>query len=124
KTLPYPGFPTDMQPQMMSLLCLIEGSSIVTETIFENRFMHVAELTRMGAKIKIDGRTAFIEGVNKLTGCEVKATDLRAGAAMILVGLVAEGTTEIGDIYHIDRGYQDIEKKFRGLGADIERIKY
>lgn len=124
KTLPYPGFPTDMQPQMMSLLCLIEGSSIVTETIFENRFMHVAELTRMGAKIKIDGRTAFVEGVNKLTGCEVKATDLRAGAAMILVGLVAEGTTEIGDIYHIDRGYQDIEKKFRGLGADIERVKY
>ena len=124
KTAPYPGFPTDMQPQMMSLLCLIEGSSIVTETIFENRFMHVAELTRMGAKIKIDGRTAFVEGVNKLTGCEVKATDLRAGAAMILVGLVAEGTTEIGDIYHIDRGYQDIEKKFRGLGADIERVKY
>lgn len=124
KTLPYPGFPTDMQPQMMSLLSLVEGSSIITETIFENRFMHVPEFNRMGAKIKIDGRTAFIEGVNKLTGCEVKATDLRAGAAMILVGLVAEGTTEIKDIYHIDRGYKDIEKKFRGLGADVERVEY
>lgn len=123
KTLPYPGFPTDMQPQMMSLLSLVQGSSIVTETIFENRFMHVAELTRMGAKIKIDGRTAFIEGVSKLTGCEVKATDLRAGAAMILVGLVAEGNTEIRDIYHIDRGYINIEEKFRGLGADIVRVR-
>ena len=124
KTLPYPGFPTDMQPQMMSLLSLIKGSSMITETIFENRFMHVPELIRMGAKIKIDGRTAFIEGVPRLTGCEVKATDLRAGAAMILAGLVAEGTTEISDVYHIDRGYQDIEKKFTGLGADIRRVIY
>ena len=124
KTLPYPGFPTDMQPQMMSLLCLVPGSSMITETIFENRFMHVSEFNRMGAKIKIDGRTAFIEGVDKLTGCEVKATDLRAGAAMVLVGLVAEGTTEIKDIYHIDRGYQNIEKKFRGLGADVQRVEY
>ncbi|MGG7176917.1 UDP-N-acetylglucosamine 1-carboxyvinyltransferase [Clostridium paraputrificum] len=122
KTMPYPGFPTDMQPQMMSLLSLIAGPSMITETVFENRFMHVAELVRMGAKIKIDGRTAFIEGVTKLTGCEVKATDLRAGAAMILAGLVAEGQTEIGDIYHIDRGYIDIEEKFRGLGAEINRI--
>ncbi|NLK94353.1 MAG: UDP-N-acetylglucosamine 1-carboxyvinyltransferase [Clostridiales bacterium] len=123
KTMPYPGFPTDMQPQMMSLLSTINGSSIVTETVFENRFMHVQELIRMGANIKIDGRTAFIEGVPKLTGCEVKATDLRAGAAMILAGLVAEGTTEIGDIYHIDRGYTNIEYKFNSLGADICRVK-
>ncbi|MBE6050169.1 MAG: UDP-N-acetylglucosamine 1-carboxyvinyltransferase [Clostridium sp.] len=121
KTMPYPGFPTDMQPQMMSLLSLVEGSSMVTETVFENRFMHVAELLRMGAKIKIDGRTAFIEGVSKLTGCEVKATDLRAGAAMILAGLVAEGKTEISNVYHIDRGYIDIEKKFSKLGANVFR---
>lgn len=122
KTLPYPGFPTDMQAQMMSLLSIVKGVSVITETVFENRFMHVAELLRMGANIKIDGRTAIIEGVPKLTGCEVKATDLRAGAAMILSGLVAEGQTEISDIYHIDRGYVDIEGKFRKLGAEIYRI--
>ena len=122
KTMPYPGFPTDMQPQMMSLLSLIEAPSMITETVFENRFMHVQELARMGANIKIDGRTAFIEGVSKLTGCQVKATDLRAGAAMILAGLVAEGYTEVNDIYHIDRGYMNIEEKFRSLGADIERV--
>ena len=104
KTMPYPGFPTDMQPQMMSLLSVVKGSSIITETVFENRFMHVSELTRMGANLKIDGRSVFIEGVNKLTGCEVRATDLRAGAAMILAGLVADGQTDIKDIYHIDRG--------------------
>ncbi len=121
KTMPYPGFPTDMQPQMMSLLSLIEGSSMVTETVFENRFMHVAELIRMGAKIKIDGRTAFIEGVERFTGCEVKATDLRAGAAMILAGLVADGKTEISNVYHIDRGYINIEDKFSKLGANIFR---
>ncbi|MBS5952067.1 MAG: UDP-N-acetylglucosamine 1-carboxyvinyltransferase, partial [Clostridium sp.] len=102
KTLPYPGFPTDMQPQMMALLSICKGSSIITETVFENRFMHVAELVRMGANIKIDGRTAIIEGVDSLTGCDVKATDLRAGAAMILAGLVAHGRTEISDLYHID----------------------
>ncbi|MDZ7548604.1 UDP-N-acetylglucosamine 1-carboxyvinyltransferase, partial [Clostridium perfringens] len=111
KTLPYPGFPTDMQAQMMTLLSVTKGSSIITETIFENRFMHVAELVRMGANIKIDGRTAIIEGVDSLTGCDVKATDLRAGAAMILAGLVAQGNTEISDIYHIDRGYVNIEEK-------------
>lgn len=122
KTLPYPGFPTDMQPQMMSLLSLIEGSSVITETVFENRFMHVAELIRMGASIKIDGRTAILDGVSNLTGCEVKATDLRAGAAMILAGLVAHGETEIGELYHIDRGYTNIEEKFRKLGADIYRV--
>lgn len=123
KTLPYPGFPTDMQPQMMSLLSVVNGVSIITETVFENRFMHVAELQRMGANIKIDGRTAIIEGVSKLTGCEVKATDLRAGAAMILSGLIAKGETIIGDIYHIDRGYVDIEEKFSKLGAEIYRAK-
>lgn len=122
KTLPYPGFPTDMQAQMMGLLSIIEGVSVITETVFENRFMHVAELNRMGANIKIDGRTAIIEGVPKFTGCQVKATDLRAGAAMILSGLAADGETEISDIYHIDRGYVNIEEKFRNLGAEIYRI--
>ena len=122
KTLPYPGFPTDMQAQMMALLSVCKGSSIITETVFENRFMHVAELVRMGANIKIDGRTAIIEGVDSLTGCAVKATDLRAGAAMILAGLVAHGRTEISELYHIDRGYVDIEEKFRGLGANIYRV--
>lgn len=121
KTMPFPGFPTDMQPQMMALLTLVEGTSVITETVFENRFMHVSELVRMGAKVKIDGRTAVIEGVKTLTGCEVKATDLRAGAAMILAGLVANGETIIGDIYHIDRGYVSIEEKFRKLGVDIYR---
>ena len=122
KTLPYPGFPTDMQAQIMSLLSVTEGVSVITETVFENRFMHVAELQRMGANIKIDGRTAIVEGVPKFTGCQVKATDLRAGAAMILGGLVAEGETTVSDIYHIDRGYVDIEGKFRNIGADIYRI--
>ena len=122
KTLPYPGFPTDMQAQIMSLLSVTEGVSVITETVFENRFMHVAELQRMGANIKIDGRTGIVEGVPKLTGCQVKATDLRAGAAMILGGLVAEGETTVSDVYHIDRGYVDIEGKFRNIGADIYRI--
>ena len=124
KTMPYPGFPTDMQPQMMSLLSIVKGSSMITETVFENRFMHVSELSRMGANLKINGRSVFIEGVDKLTGCEVRATDLRAGAAMILAGLVADGQTDIKDIYHIDRGYVDIEKKFSLLGADIYRREY
>lgn len=123
KTMPYPGFPTDMQPQMMALLSVTKGVSVITETVFENRFMHVGELGRMGANIKIDGRVAIVEGVKNLTGCEVKATDLRAGAAMILAGLVANGETEIGDIYHIDRGYTCIEDKFRKLGADIFRVQ-
>jgi UDP-N-acetylglucosamine 1-carboxyvinyltransferase len=123
KTMPYPGFPTDMQAQMMSLLCTVKGTSIITETIFENRFMHAQELKRMGSNIKIDGRSAVVEGVDMLTGSEVKATDLRAGAALILAGLAAEGETTIGDIYHVDRGYVDIENKLKGLGADINRIK-
>lgn len=123
KTMPYPGFPTDMQAQMMALLCTVKGTSLITETIFENRFMHASELKRMGATIKIDGRSAVIEGVDRLTGADVKATDLRAGAALILAALAAEGTTTIGDVYHIDRGYVGIEKKFSVLGADIKRVK-
>jgi len=122
KTMPYPGFPTDMQAQMMALLSTIKGTSIITETIFENRFMHVSEMKRMGADVKIDGRSAVIEGVSKLTGTEVKATDLRAGAALILCALVAEGKTEITDVYHIDRGYVKIEEKLNKLGADIKRV--
>ncbi len=122
KTLPYPGFPTDMQAQMMAMLVIAEGRSKVTETVFENRFMHVVELNRMGADITTDGRSAVITGPAHLTGCTVRATDLRAGAAMILAGLVAEGATEICDIYHIDRGYEEIVAKLRNLGADIERV--
>ncbi len=122
KTLPYPGFPTDMQAQMMAMMVIAEGRSKVTETVFENRFMHVVELNRMGAQISTEGRSAVIDGPCKLTGCDVRATDLRAGAAMILAGLVAEGTTRIGDLHHIDRGYENIVAKLKNLGADIERI--
>lgn len=123
KTMPYPGFPTDMQAQMMAMLVVSEGRSRVTETVFENRFMHVVELNRMGANITTEGRSATLSGPVQLTGCQVRATDLRAGAAMILAGLVADGVTEIGDIYHIDRGYENIVQKLRALGADIERIE-
>ena len=123
KTLPYPGFPTDMQAQMMAMMVVSEGRSKVTETVFENRFMHVIELNRMGANITTEGRGAIVEGPCKLTGCDVRATDLRAGAAMILAGLVAEGTTRIGELHHIDRGYEDIVAKFKNLGADIERVE-
>jgi len=122
KTLPYPGFPTDMQAQFMALMTVATGTSVVTETVFENRFMHVDELKRMGANIKIEGRSAVVEGVHKLTGCEVKAPDLRAGASLVLAGLVAQGQTEIGCIHHIERGYEDIVDKLRGLGAVIERV--
>ena len=122
KTLPYPGFPTDMQAQIMAMMVVSEGNSRVTETVFENRFMHVAELNRMGAKITTADRSANIEGPAKLVGCDVRATDFRAGAAMILAGLVAEGETRIGDLFHIDRGYEDIVEKLRNLGADIERV--
>ncbi len=122
KTLPYPGFPTDMQAQMMAMMVISEGRSKVTETVFENRFMHVVELNRMGADISIEGRSAVIEGLCKLTGCDVRATDLRAGAAMILAGLVAEGTTRISDLHHIDRGYENIVAKLQSLGAEIERV--
>lgn len=122
KTLPYPGFPTDMQAQMMAMLSVAEGRSKITETVFENRFMHVVELNRMGANITTEGRSAVITGPAHLTGCTVRATDLRAGAAMILAGLVSEGATEICDIYHIDRGYEEIAAKLTRLGADIKRV--
>lgn len=119
KTMPYPGFPTDMQSVFTVLMCMSEGTSIVTETVFENRFMHIDELKRMGANVKIEGKSAVIDGVKNLSGCQVKATDLRAGAALILAGLVSEGTTEVFDVYHIFRGYENIIEKLQGLGADI-----
>lgn len=122
KTLPYPGFPTDMQAQFMAMLTIADGTGLVTETVFENRFMHVDELKRMGACIKVDGRTAIVEGVPSLNGCQVKATDLRAGAAMVLAGLVANGETEVSYIHHIDRGYDNLVEKLCGLGADICRV--
>ncbi|MBE7048122.1 MAG: UDP-N-acetylglucosamine 1-carboxyvinyltransferase [Ruminococcaceae bacterium] len=121
KTLPFPGFPTDMQAPMTALLSIARGIALVTETIFENRFMHVAELCRMGASIKVAGRCAMIEGCNHLTGAKVTATDLRAGAALVIAGLAARGDTEISDIHHIDRGYAALEKKLQQLGADIRR---
>lgn len=122
KTLPYPGFPTDMQAQFMAMLTIADGTGLVTETVFENRFMHVDELKRMGACIKADGRTSIVEGVPSLNGCQVKATDLRAGAAMVLAGLVANGETEVSYIHHIDRGYDNLVEKLCGLGADICRV--
>ncbi len=121
KTMPHPGFPTDMQPQIATLLTLAEGTSIVTEGIWSNRFRYVDELRRMGADISVDGKVAVIEGTGHLTGAQVKACDLRAGAALIIAGLAATGTTEIEDIYHIERGYEDMDKKLRGVGALIEK---
>ncbi len=123
RTTEYPGFPTDMQAQFMALNAIAEGSAKVTETIFENRFMHVNEMVRLGAKIEIDGKFAVIEGVEKLSGATVMATDLRASASLVIAGLVAEGETLIDRIYHLDRGYDQMEAKLRGIGADIERIK-
>ncbi|MGI9862791.1 UDP-N-acetylglucosamine 1-carboxyvinyltransferase [Moorella naiadis] len=121
KTMPYPGFPTDMQAQFMALLTTARGSSMVTETVFENRFMHVNELKRMGASIVIEGHCAVIKGKNKLTGAPVKATDLRAGAALIIAGLMAEGETSISCVQHIDRGYENLVAKLQALGAQIRR---
>ena len=121
KTMPYPGFPTDMQAPFMSLMAVAKGTSVITETVFENRFLHAGELQRMGADIKTDGRCAVIEGVDEMTGAKVRATDLRAGAALILSALAAKGDTEISDIYHIERGYYCIDEKLRRLGADIRR---
>lgn len=121
KTAPHPGFPTDMQPQMAVVLSLAEGTSTITEDIWDNRFKYVDELRRMGAKMQIEGKTSIIEGVERLYGADVRATDLRAGAALVIAGLVAQGTTTIGDIHHIDRGYEGLEEKLRGLGADIKR---
>ncbi len=122
KTLPYPGFPTDMQPQIATLLATAEGTSIVTESVWDNRFRYVDELKRMGANIQVDGKIAVIEGVNHLTGAPVKACDLRAGAAMVIAGLIATGTTEIEDIRHIDRGYENIVEKISALGGDIKKV--
>ncbi|MEI7025696.1 UDP-N-acetylglucosamine 1-carboxyvinyltransferase [Paenibacillus sp. y28] len=124
KTLPYPGFPTDMQSQMMALLLTADGTGIVTETVFENRFMHVEELKKLNAQIRVDGRTAIVSGSNRLKGSKVCATDLRAGAALILAALVAEGETEISGTHHIDRGYDDITRKLQMIGADIRRVEF
>ena len=123
RTTEYPGFPTDMQAQFMALNCIATGTSKVTETIFENRFMHVNELVRLGAKIQTDGKVAVIEGVEKLQGATVMATDLRASASLVIAGLVAEGETIVDRIYHLDRGYDQMEVKLRGIGADIERVR-
>lgn len=122
KTLPYPGFPTDMQSQLMALMTISQGTSVITETVFENRFMHVAELKRMSADIRIEGHSAIVKGVPRLTGAEVKATDLRAGAALVIAALVAEGKSAIGCVHHLDRGYENLVEKFQGLGAKISRI--
>ncbi len=122
KTLPYPGFPTDMQPQIVALLSVVGGTSIMTENVWDCRFQYIDELKRMGANIKVDGKVAVIEGVGCLSGSPVKATDLRAGAGMVIAGLIAHGVTEIHDLHHIDRGYEDMEGKFVSLGADIRRI--
>lgn len=123
KTLPYPGFPTDMQAQFMVLMAVAKGTSLISETIFENRFIHVSELRRMGADITISGNSALVKGVPKLSGAPVMATDLRASACLILAGLIADNTTEVRRVYHLDRGYEDLEKKFESLGAAIRRVK-
>jgi UDP-N-acetylglucosamine 1-carboxyvinyltransferase len=123
KTAPYPGFPTDVQAQFMAYMCLGDGFSIVSETIFENRFMHVAELRRMGARIDVSGNTAAVKGVEGLSGAPLMATDLRASASLVLAGLVASGTTEVLRIYHLDRGYESLENKLSSLGADIARVR-
>jgi UDP-N-acetylglucosamine 1-carboxyvinyltransferase len=121
-TAPYPAFPTDMQAQFTALNSVAEGVGTITEDVFENRFMHVQEMQRMGAKIKLEGNTAICEGIPRLTGAPVMATDLRASASLVLAGLVADGETVVDRIYHVDRGYQDIEDKFAGLGAQIRRV--
>ncbi|MGH7361673.1 MAG: UDP-N-acetylglucosamine 1-carboxyvinyltransferase, partial [Candidatus Methylomirabilales bacterium] len=123
QTAPYPGFATDMQAQLMALMSVADGRSVITETVFENRFMHVNELLRMGADVKIAGRTASIQGVPQLRGAPVMATDLRASASLVLAALAAEGTTVIHRIYHLDRGYETIERKLSALGADVRRVR-
>jgi UDP-N-acetylglucosamine 1-carboxyvinyltransferase len=123
KTQPYPGFPTDMQAQLMAMLSLAKGTSVITETVFEDRFMHVSELRRMGAQIQVQGPSAVVKGVSRLTGAPVMATDLRASASLVLAGLAAEGTTEVSRVYHLDRGYERLEEKLSALGADIRRVK-
>jgi UDP-N-acetylglucosamine 1-carboxyvinyltransferase len=121
-TLPYPGFPTDMQAQIMALMTLAEGSGVIKETIFENRFMHVPELSRMGANIKLSGNSAVVRGVDGLKGAPVMASDLRASASLVIAGLAAEGRTEVSRIYHLDRGYERMEEKLQGVGAKVERV--
>jgi UDP-N-acetylglucosamine 1-carboxyvinyltransferase len=121
--MPHPGFPTDLQSPMMTLMCLVNGVSEIKETIFENRFMHVPELNRMGAKIEIDSSTAKVTGVENFSSAEVMASDLRAGASLILAALKANGESIVNRIYHVDRGYENFEEKFKALGANIERIK-
>ncbi len=123
KTEIYPGFPTDIQAQWMALMCVVKGSSIVEETVFENRFLHVGELQRFGADIRIEGNSVYVNGVDKLSGAPVMVSDLRAGAALVLAGLCAVGKTEVLRIYHLDRGYETLEKKLRKLGANIKRVK-
>jgi UDP-N-acetylglucosamine 1-carboxyvinyltransferase len=123
KTAPHPGFPTDMQAQLMAMLCLASGSSRITETVFENRFMHVQELLRLGADITVDGKVAVVRGVPTLSGAPVMASDLRASAALVLAGLAAQGTTDVLRVYHLDRGYERIEEKLAPLGARIRRMK-
>ena len=123
RTTEYPGFPTDMQAQVMALNCVAEGTSRITETIFENRYMHVQELNRLGASIDIDGHTAIVNGVPRLIGAPVMATDLRASASLVIAGLAAEGQTLVDRIYHLDRGYDRMEVKLTAVGADIQRIK-
>ena len=121
-TAPFPAFPTDMQAQFMAMLTLAEGTSLLTETIFENRYMHVPELARMGADIEVRGRSAVVRGVEGLKGAPVMATDLRASMSLILAGLAAEGETQVSRIYHLDRGYERLEEKLQAVGADIERV--
>jgi UDP-N-acetylglucosamine 1-carboxyvinyltransferase len=121
-TQPYPGFPTDLQAQVMSLACLADGNSVITEKIFPDRFLHVAELSRMGARIRKEGPTAIVTGVKKLVGAPVMASDLRASAALVLAGLAATGQTAISRIYHLDRGYERIEERLCTVGADIQRV--
>jgi UDP-N-acetylglucosamine 1-carboxyvinyltransferase len=121
-TEPHPGFPTDMQAQLMALLCVARGDSRIEETVFENRFMHVLELTRMGARIEVDGNVARLTGVETLSGAQVMATDLRASASLVIAGLLAEGQTEVHRVYHLDRGYERLEEKLRSLGADVRRV--
>jgi UDP-N-acetylglucosamine 1-carboxyvinyltransferase len=123
KTLPYPGFPTDMQAQIMALMCLAGGLSVITETVFENRFMHVSEMKRMGADIRVEGKNAIVRGLTHLTGAPVMATDLRASASLVLTGLAAEGNTEVSRIYHLDRGYEKLDQKLTKLGAKIRRAQ-
>jgi UDP-N-acetylglucosamine 1-carboxyvinyltransferase len=123
RTTEYPGFPTDMQAQFMALNCISEGSAKITENIFENRFMHVNELLRLGADIHVDGKFAMVKGVERLSGAVVMATDLRASASLVIAGLVADGETLVDRIYHLDRGYEQMESKLRSIGADIERLQ-